>query len=90
MSDDNESWDDDWLNSVGFGGDSLDGWSINLPHSGNADIVTLWIDTDFGATLTQGREGHVDHITLNSRAYFTKGDVRLLCKALGIELQGGG
>ena len=88
--DDKETWDGEWLNSIGFGGETINGWAINLPHSGNGDPVTLHIDHDYCATLTQVGEGHWCYVALNSRAYFTRGDVRLLCTALGIKLQGGG
>lgn len=79
--DDSEPWDGEWLNSIGFAGEGKDGWAIVLPNG-----VKLNIGHDYGACLTDRDR----KLYLTSRIYLTKGDVRLLCAALGAELKGGG
>lgn len=78
--DDKDTWDGEWLNSIGFADDGKYGWSIMLPNG-----VKLNIGHDYDATLADGER----EIYLTSRIYFTRGDVRLLCAALGAELKGG-
>jgi len=86
--DSDEPIDEEWLRQVGFKPNGLY-LSMLLPaveKAGSVVELTLTPDSesqDWSPSLLQDWD---DHVTINSKAFKTRGDVRQLCRALGIEL----
>ena len=75
--------DEAWLRSVGFGEPTINGWPILFENNG-CDPIDLYLDYEgFAALIQSNTEDHV----LIGKATKTRGDLRLLAMALGIELQ---
>ena len=75
--------DEAWLRSVGFGEPTINGWPILFDNNG-CDPIELYLDYEgFAALIQSNTEDHV----LIGKATKTRGDLRLLAMALGIELQ---
>ena len=85
-------WDGSWLQSIGFGVETINGWSILLPvhptaHPKSA-ITELWVNHDGNVSLMQGTPTEPncsdDLIALTSLApLVTRGDVARLLTVLG-------
>lgn len=88
---DDEPWTDEWLESVGFGVEKINGWALKLPTDNERAMpVILWLDHECRASLVQGygvdADGN-DHVSITSAVYSTKGEVRRLCESLGRKLE---
>lgn len=74
--------DETWLKSVGFGEPTINGWPIIFANNG-CDPIELWLDYDGCVALIQSNSE--DHVLIGKRCK-TRGDLRRLAAAIGIEL----
>lgn len=75
-----------WLQIVGFGEPTINGWPIMSDNAG-CHPIEFWLDFDGNVSLIQSNEN--DHVLIGVRVE-TRGQLRTLCKALGINLKEGG
>ena len=79
---------EEWLLAVGFGEPTINIQSILAGcHStmSGGDPVELFVEVDGHASIMQSNEG--DLIAITGRLFETRGQLRQLCRALGIELK---
>ncbi len=83
-ADDGEAITEDWLRSVGFSESNMNGQSM-LISCDCGDPVEMWIEEDGLVSLVQSNVN--DHVCLTGKKYATRGQLRRLCLALGIQLK---
>lgn len=92
---DDEPWTREWLLSVGFSDETMNGWVLELPAINENQVpVRLYLDNEYHVDMIQERslesevaEDYKDHVAVTSKQYRTKGEVRRLCESLGRKLE---